>query len=1234
MAYDIKITTDNANKEVQKLTTSMNRLAKSANTKMEVKAATKSVDALKASVDSALASVKTFKAAVRASIQIKVNSAQVLTAINRMRTLETLSGSTKSASSSAKMKVDSTAAMAAVTALSTKITQTIALAKTPIKMNVGTSSEMQALTATMAGLSHQLTTLAANYQKATTAAASKARASDKVKEASKKEADEVKKAAKASKDKAAADKKARGASVANAESLVDATQAAAMFRAGLLASGQSMGLFTAHTLVAAAATYAFVKAIGATVSAGALLSQSMQRVYAVTGILGERTGDVTDKMKAMAFAVRDVAKGTIFTANEVAAGAVEFAMAGFTAEDSASALSATASLAAIGMTDMATAARTAANILNAFGMEATSLQRVVDRMAVAVTDSMMDIKQLAQSLSYVGPLAAATNTSFKDTVIILELMHDAGIKATKAGTALRRGMVNLLNPTKKQQDVIDALNISTRDGSGEMRSMLGISKQLAEKGIKPAQISILFGARAVAAWTQVIAEANRKMVKFEDAQKSVAGTSLMLRKQLEQNLINQFQIFKSAVEELQHILFAEFGPALVDLVKKAKSWVDSLQDSRVELIALGQATGVLIASVILITSLTALATSALAKEVLTVGALTVAKNALTASTVRLTAATGVWAKAMVLARGALLAISAHPLIAAAAAAAAAFFYFKQSIDDVSESQRALKTSAEEATLELQKQVNMAFAPRETALEGKIAQIKRQIQAIEGFGADTKRKMSAGGGSAVERNIFKNQKAAGIEQPAVKLLSPEQEAKVKSLNAALADELSARRSLNVEKMKSLGIYAGSKEALEDEAAASLASKQAFEAHRKSLQEKGKVDASEDPKEALKGYKLEIARAQRELSDSLSNINFSEQIGDISEFESIEASIGRVKKTQDSLNESYNLQRKELERARDKAKDLRDTLQLSSGVGPDTLDRRQKEYEGANEALIKLTETHEKETQGLKAKGVELQRNLQLAQGYSFEGGRLSTVAAKPTVKEGLSFTEGLRDEGRTGADALAEDHAKQLELLGVLHEKEKALAIWSNEDMLAVEQQFQDAKLQLAIANSKKQDALWGGHHQKVFDFGEAARKKDKAGMLSSGIAMLDIGAKQSKKVFKLQKGLAIAQAIISTQKGIAEAWGYGPILGPAMAALVALNGFAAVKAIRAQEFSGGGSGSFSSAGGGGASLAAPAPAAPVDQGGRGVTIYIEGNMYANEDFRRTLVETLELAQSNDEIRIF
>jgi TP901 family phage tail tape measure protein len=479
-----------------------------------------------------------------------------------------------------------------------------------------------------------------------------------------------------------------------------ANQGAAALRSTLGALGASFGIFSASTLLVATSTFMLVRAFKSTVTVGAELENSMQRVYAVTGSLGQIAGEVTPAMQMLSSAVRDVAKGTIFTSTEVAQGAIRFAQAGFSAANTASALNATAALATIGMTDMGQAANTVTSILNSFGLEATALQGVVDTMAVAVTGSMLNITQLSSALSYIGPLAKETNTSFTETVIILELMADAGVKASKAGTSLRRGMVNLLNPTSRQMGVLRELNVSTNKASGEMRSMLDIAKDLATEGITPAQLSLLFGARAVAAWTQVINEANGKMITFIDAQKDIAGTSLVLRRQLEQNLTDQFKLLVSAVQEVQQVLFEQFGPRLTELVVGFKDWVTEIGNSREELVAMATA------------AYDTARTLAAGGAIVAAAAFAFSKYKLAVGTAAVTAAVGGLNKALLVTKILLLGIVKNPIIATLLTASAVFAYFRRSVEDSS----GATQEQIEATKELvQSQKDLADASEKAGL---------------------------------------------------------------------------------------------------------------------------------------------------------------------------------------------------------------------------------------------------------------------------------------------------------------------------------------------------------------------------------------------------------------------------------------------------------------------------------------------------------------------------------------
>lgn len=86
--------------------------------------------------------------------------------------------------------------------------------------------------------------------------------------------------------------------------------------------------------------------------------------------------------------------------------------------------------------------------------------------------------------------------------------------------------------------------------------------------------------------------------------------------------------------------------------------------------------------------------------------------------------------------------------------------------------------------------------------------------------------------------------------------------------------------------------------------------------------------------------------------------------------------------------------------------------------------------------------------------------------------------------------------------------------------------------------------------------------------------KSTKGRLSAVQGLLGVAANlmqsDRKKEFEIGKKAAIANAFVEMYKGIAAAWGYGPILGPIYAALVGTNAMMAIRNIKSQQFQGGG----------------------------------------------------------------
>lgn len=99
-------------------------------------------------------------------------------------------------------------------------------------------------------------------------------------------------------------------------------------------------------------------------------------------------------------------------------------------------------------------------------------------------------------------------------------------------------------------------------------------------------------------------------------------------------------------------------------------------------------------------------------------------------------------------------------------------------------------------------------------------------------------------------------------------------------------------------------------------------------------------------------------------------------------------------------------------------------------------------------------------------------------------------------------------------------------------------------------------------------------------------------------------AQHNKTAFRANQLAGAATATINTYEGVSKAWSLGPILGPIMAGLVALNGFATVKAIKSATFNGGGGGTTPSSAGSAPtvnSIPVAGASAPAEQAPRGTT---------------------------------
>ena len=256
--------------------------------------------------------------------------------------------------------------------------------------------------------------------------------------------------------------------------------------------GSLLGGITPAAIGAGAAIGGLLAVTRSSIQTYAEFEQSIANVKAVSG--------ATDReIERLEKRTRQLGATTQFTAKQAADGAVFLAQAGFSSKETLEALEGALNLAAAGNLSLARSADIASNVVSGFRLEASQTARVADTMAAAAASSNTNVEQLGTALSYVAPVAQAAGLSLEQTTAIIGELGNAGIQGSRAGTAVRGMLSNLLSPAGKAAKALERLGVATRDQTGAARDLFDVTRDLREAGLDVADAVAIFGKRQAAA---------------------------------------------------------------------------------------------------------------------------------------------------------------------------------------------------------------------------------------------------------------------------------------------------------------------------------------------------------------------------------------------------------------------------------------------------------------------------------------------------------------------------------------------------------------------------------------------------------------------------------------------------------------------------------------------------------------------------------------------------------------
>lgn len=226
----------------------------------------------------------------------------------------------------------------------------------------------------------------------------------------------------------------------------------------------------------------------------------------------------------------DLGTNTRFTATQAAEGMKFLSRAGFTASETLVAVEDTLLLAQAGALDLGTAARLTAQAVRGFRLDVSEAAKVTDVLALAANSSNTDVTQLGDAIKFAAPAASGLGVSIEETVASIQLLSDAGLQGTLAGTGLRKALIALESPTKTQAKILNDLGVNLEDVKVSSVGMTKAFTVLRDAGLDTGTSYKLFGQRAGAVGeilTQVIPQLEKNTEKLNEADgtaKRVADT--------------------------------------------------------------------------------------------------------------------------------------------------------------------------------------------------------------------------------------------------------------------------------------------------------------------------------------------------------------------------------------------------------------------------------------------------------------------------------------------------------------------------------------------------------------------------------------------------------------------------------------------------------------------------------------------------------------------------------------
>jgi TP901 family phage tail tape measure protein len=337
---------------------------------------------------------------------------------------------------------------------------------------------------------------------------------------------------------------------------------------------------------------------GEAVKAGVDFNQSIVNATASLNANLRTTKLSTDQIDEMQRKALEFGSSGFFSANKVAEAINTMSKAGLNYNEIMNGgIKVVHDVAAANQSDIIETATTVSDIYNEMrdtftktGQTAQqAAQQIGNGMTVAMHHSNISMSDFLNTMKYVGPVASTVGLDFRDVATEISLLGQHGIKASQAGTALRRELTNVIPQSKEAAAVMKKLGLTSGqvadaffNQDGSMRSLDKVQEALHQSmgglndKMKEQAIKAIFGQYALAGMNAVVSASPAKFKELrEEMNNNNEMTEIMGTKS--EGLGFQVQKMQAHFATLQKEIGLALAPMLTVLITLANKLMDAWQ---------------------------------------------------------------------------------------------------------------------------------------------------------------------------------------------------------------------------------------------------------------------------------------------------------------------------------------------------------------------------------------------------------------------------------------------------------------------------------------------------------------------------------------------------------------------------------------------------------------------------------------------------------------------------------